>query len=342
MVGEGDPPRLHEEPVVPERREITILTPVCDEAQNIEPFCARLVEVMADVGVAWEALLVDDGRPDDSARRIREICAQDGRFGLLRLSRSGGRAAALAAGFDHARGDIVVTLDAGLQHDPGDIPRLLEVHRQGFDVVSGCRQRQNAPWWSRVAPSRAADWLIARVTGVPLHDFGCGLALYRRDLLQNLVLSPEMHRLMPAMLIPPETRVAEVPIENLPQCAGSSKRGPGRTGEVLLDLAMLHALRASRAGKPPFFGRFGSALLIAGVTGAMTLALWPTSGGSWDARWPWLSVAVALAILGIQCLAVGSLVGQMINSRRAGRFGRIYEIAEFLRPGGPTGLPGQS
>ncbi len=335
MAGEGDHPGFHEEPVVPESPEITLLTPVCDEVQNLEPFCARLVEVMEDVGVGWEALLIDDASQDDSARKIREICAQDGHFGLLRLSRSSGRAAALAAGFDHARGDIVVTLSADLQYDPGEIPRLLEIFRQGFEVVSGCRQRQNAPWWSRVAPSRTTDWLIARVTGVPLHDFSCGLAVYRRDLLQNLVLSREMHRLMPAMLIPPETRVAEVPIENRPQCAGSSKRGPGRTGEVLLDLAMLHALRASRAGRPPAFARFGSALLIAGVTGAMTLALWPTSGGSWDARWPWLSVAVALAILGIQFLAVGSLVGQMINSSRAGRFGRIYETAEFLPPGGP-------
>ncbi len=313
---------------MPQTPEITLVTPVLDEVRNLDPLCARLVEVMDRLAIPWEALLVDDGSRDGSAARIREIHARDGRFGLLRLSRNFGQTAALAAGFDHARGDLVVTLDADLQNDPDDIPRLLEVCRQGFDVVSGWRRRRTDPWLTRILPSRTANWLIARVTGVPLHDFGCGLSVYRRQILRHLVPGPGMHRLIPAVLAPFGARITEVEIAHRPRSAGSSKYGLGRTGEVLLDLAMVHVLGARHAGRPPLFQRIGAALVVAGAAAALPLALWPPSSG----RWPWLTVALLLVVLGLQSLAVGSLVERMVRSCDHGLPGRLYEVTEFLPP----------
>jgi len=318
------------------------VTPVLDEVQNLGPLCARLVEVMDRLAIPWEALLVDDGSRDGSAARIREIHAGDGRFGMVRLCRNFGQTAALAAGFDHARGDLVVTLDADLQNDPGDIPRLLEVCRQGFDVVSGWRRRRIDPWLTRILPSRTANWLIARVTGVPLHDFGCGLSVYRREILRHLVLGPGMHRLVPALLAPFGARITEVEIAHHPRGAGASKYGLGRTGEVLLDLAMVHVLGARQTGSLPLFQRIGSGLVVAGAAAALALSL--TSAGTWDDRWPWLTVALLLVIMGVQSLAVGSLVERMVRSCAPGGSGRLYEVAELLPPSAesnPTEPSGQ-
>jgi len=218
---------------------LSLLIPVHNEVENLGPLHRQLCEVLEGTGKDFEILIVDDGSTDGSLERIRELCRQDSRVQLIDLGGHFGQTPALAAGSRQARGEIVVTLDADLQNDPADIPRLLEAYHQGFDVVSGWRRHRADCWLTRTLPSWLANLILSQVTGVRLHDFGCTLKACRRDLLVPAHFWGESHRFLPALLARQGARVAEVEVAHHPRRAGRSKYGLGRVFRFLRDLVLL-------------------------------------------------------------------------------------------------------
>lgn len=311
---------------------LSLLIPVFNEIENLDLLYQRLVESLEPLGEPFEVLLVDDGSTDGSVARIREICARDGRFSLLGLNRNFGQTAAMAAGIDHARGEIVITLDADLQNDPADIPRLLEIYRQGYDLVSGWRRKRNDAWLSRTLPSRMANGLISWITGVHLHDYGCTLKAYRRDLLQQLDLYGEMHRFLPALLAHLGARITEVEVTHHPRHAGTSKYGLGRTGKVLLDLMTVKFL-GSWATKPIYlFGGMGFLCLFLGLLSGLTLIGLKVLAGISMILTPLPLLTAMLLILGIQFLLMGLLAEIQVRTYHESQQKKIYVLREVVAP----------
>ncbi len=224
------------------------------------------------LGIEWEVILSNDGSKDGSDELLDEQSAGDPRFKALHFRRNFGQTAALDAGFKHARGDFVVAMDADLQNDPEDIGLLIEKAREGYDVVKGWRKDRQDPYLSRILPSRIANRVIGFATGVRLHDYGCTLTLFRREILEEINLYGEMHRFIPVYADAVGARILEVPVRHHPRTHGQSKYGIMRTFRVLLDLFTVRFLLAYTTKPLYFFGRFAA---LAGVAGA---AAWTWTG----------------------------------------------------------------
>ena len=216
--------------------EISILVPVLDERENLRALHAEIIRALEPMGRPFEIIFVDDGSTDGSVEIEREIVQQDGRVKALVFKRNFGQTAALAAAIEHARGDILVPIDADLQNDPTDIPAMIARLEEGYDVVSGWRRRRMDPWLTRVLPSRLANGIVSMVTRVSLHDFGCSLKAYRREVLADVKLYGEMHRYAPVYASWQGGRVTEMEVNHRPRKAGKSKYGLLRSLQVILDL----------------------------------------------------------------------------------------------------------
>jgi hypothetical protein len=231
----GEPASLESLEVAP-NPHVSVVIPVLDERESLEPLYSRLVAVLDGLGHSYELIFVDDGSTDGSYEVLRRLHETDRRLRVIRFSSNFGQTAAFSAGFAEARGDIILTLDADLQNDPEDIPSLLDKVQHGYDLVSGWRLKRQDPLLSRRLPSRVANWLIGRVTGVRLHDYGCSLKAYRRDLVKKLSLYGELHRFIPALASLAGARIAEVPVSHHPRIYGRSKYGIRRTFRVIPDV----------------------------------------------------------------------------------------------------------
>lgn len=218
------------------------MVPVYDEQENIEPLYREIVDAMTPTGLSFEILFVDDGSRDRTLERLRLLVAGEERVRALRLGRNFGQATAIQAGFDQAAGDILVTLDGDLQNDPADIPRLLEELRSGYDLVAGWRKHRQDSTTTRLLPSLVANWLIARLTGVRIHDNGCTLRAYRRELIEKNIIYADMHRFMVPMLTRSGAYYKEIVVHHRPRRSGSSKYGLSRIWKVLLDLLAIMLL----------------------------------------------------------------------------------------------------
>ena len=289
---------------------LSVVIPVFNEEDNVPLLAAEIRRALEPQGVAYEVVAVDDGSTDGTWARLESVRAQDPRWVLVGLRRNFGQTAAMSAGFDHTRGDVIVTLDGDLQNDPADIPRLLALAKD-HDVVSGWRKRRQDPFLTRRLPSALANWLISRVTGVRLHDYGCTLKAYRRDVVENLRLYGEMHRFIPAIASWMGISLVEVETHHRPRQFGRSKYGIARTLRVVLDLITVKFL-LSFATKPiQFFGLIG---LVAGGVGfaiggyltVLKLAFGAQIGGR-----PLLFLAILLILVGIQFLVLG-LLGELL------------------------------
>src|SRR6266496_3664396 len=223
----------------------SIVVPFFNEQENIAPLYMKLTEVMDGIGDPYELVFVDDGSKDDSFKVLSEIYEHDRRMNLVRLRRNFGQTAALKAGFDFARGEIIISMDGDLQHDPEEIPRFLEKIAEGYDLVSGWRSQRQDHWLMRQFPSRTANWMMAKLSGVDLHDFGTTFKAYRREIIQEIQLYGELHRFIPALASTTGAKIVEVPIENLERKSGKSNYGIGRTIRVFLDLLLSIALLVS-------------------------------------------------------------------------------------------------
>jgi glycosyltransferase involved in cell wall biosynthesis len=243
---------------------VSVILPVLNEEDNLEPLHDRLAEALESMGRDYEVIYVDDGSTDGSWEVLKKIAARDRHIRLLRLRRNFGQTPALAAGFAHSRHPIVVTLDADLQNDPDDIPRLVEKLGDSHDVVSGWRRHRRDPWLTRLLPSHIANFLIRKVIGVPLHDFGCTLKAYRREVVQDLSLYGEMHRFLPVLATWVGGRVTELEVAHHPRTRGASKYGLLRTYKVLVDLITLKLIGDFQSRPNYIFGGFGLLSLMLG------------------------------------------------------------------------------
>lgn len=237
--------------------DITVVIPLHDEERNVVPLCQELSTVMETIARSYEMILVDDGSEDGTFARLAEVQACDPRrVRVIRFTRNFGQTAAFAAGFAHARGPLIVTLDGDLQNDPADIPRLLELGRN-YDIVCGWRKNRKDAYLTRHIPSVVANWLLSLVTGIRLHDNGCSLKLFRAEVVKPLKLSPGMHRYLPVLASQLGGRVREVVVNHRPRRYGRSKYGLSRTFGVLCDILRLPRLmrRAADPGThmPPLY-----------------------------------------------------------------------------------------
>ncbi len=299
----------HEEPIA-----YSIVIPFYNEQENISSLYVKIAEVMDQVGEPYEMVFVDDGSTDETYRVLQDIFEHDRRVNLVRLRRNFGQTAALKAGFDQARGDIILSMDGDLQNDPADIPVFLEKMKEGYDLVSGWRVNRVEGWLTRRLPSRVANRLMAWLSGVPLHDFGSTFKAYRREILSEIRLYGDLHRFIPALASWGGAQIAEIPIHHAPRVNGKSKYGLGRTTRVLLDLMSVKFLLDYSTRPMQFFGIAG--LLAAGagfVICSVLLVLKILYHTSLMVRHgPLLLLGIALILSGIQFLSLG-LLGELLS-----------------------------
>ncbi len=243
---------------------LSVVVPLFNEEDNVEPLYQELTEALAGLSGGYELLLVDDGSSDRTVAHLRQVCERDPRVKALRFRRNYGQTAAIQAGFDAARGELVVTLDGDLQNDPRDIPAMLEEIEAGFDVVSGWRRDRQDVWLTRKLPSVAANWLIGRLTGVRIHDNGCTLKAYRRDVVKRARLYSEMHRFLAPMLSLSGCRYREVVVHHRARRFGQSKYGLARIWKVFLDLLTVKMLLRFATHPAAWFAIIGFPFVIAG------------------------------------------------------------------------------
>jgi glycosyltransferase involved in cell wall biosynthesis len=235
----------------------SVVVPFFNEQENIPPLYMKLTEVMDSIGEPYELVFVDDGSKDDTFKVLSEIYEHDRRVNLVRLRRNFGQTAGLKAGFDFARGEVIISMDGDLQHDPDEIPKFLEKIEEGYDLVSGWRHQRRDHWLMRQIPSRVANWMMARLSGIELHDFGTTFKAYRREIIQEIQLYGELHRFIPALASSTGAKIAEVPIANLERKSGKSNYGIGRTIRVFLDLIIVKFLLDYSTRPLQFFGLLG-------------------------------------------------------------------------------------
>jgi len=242
----------------------SIVVPLHDEQENVTDLYDRLKAVMEINGESFEIVLVDDGSRDRTFNLLREIAAIDSRVTAVKLRRNFGQTSALAAGFDHARGEYVIAMDGDLQHDPSDIPLFLEKIAEGYDIVSGWRKVRIDNFWLRRIPSKCANWLMAKLSGVQIHDFGTTYKAYRREILEQIPLYGELHRFIPALASWHGASICEVPIRNINRERGVSHYGISRTFRVFFDLITIRFLLRYLSRPLHFFGTLGMLSILAG------------------------------------------------------------------------------
>jgi glycosyltransferase involved in cell wall biosynthesis len=290
----------------------SIVVPVHNEQENVTDLYDRLKAVMEASGRSFEIVLVDDGSTDRTFHLLREIAAVDSRVIVVRLRRNFGQTSALAAGFDHARGEYIIAMDGDLQHDPADIPVFLEKINEGYDIVSGWRKHRVDNFWLRRIPSRCANWLMAKLSGVDIHDFGTTFKAYRRDILEQVPLYGELHRFIPALASWHGASICEVPIRNLNRERGASHYGISRTFGVFFDLITIRFLLRYLSRPLHFFGSLGMLSIFAGsgVTAWLLVEKFVRNAPIMAQHGPLMICAAVLLLAGLNMLAVG-LLGEM-------------------------------
>ena len=310
--------------------ELSIVVPLYNEAESLPPLVEQLLAALRPLGRSFELVLVDDGSSDDTAAVLRHLAAQTPELVAVLLRRNYGQTPAMSAGFDASRGALIVTLDGDLQNDPADIPLLLEQLEQGYDLVSGWRHRRQDPAMSRKLPSRVANRLIARVTGVRLHDYGCSLKAYRRELVEDMNLYGELHRFLPALAFIEGARISEVKVNHRARSFGSSKYGIDRTFRVLMDLLTVWFMKRFLT-RPMYVFGFGGLLSVAlGLVLSLYLLGLKLQGFDIGSR-PLLLVAVLALICGVQLFCFGLLAELQMRTYHESQGRPIYRVRETLR-----------
>lgn len=292
--------------------DLTVVIPLYNEAENIDPALTELLETLDSMLERSEVILVDDGSRDGTDRHAGHWHERDARVRVIRFRRNFGQTAAICAGFRHARGRVIVVMDGDQQNDPGDIPRLLERMSQGYDVVSGWRMNRKDRLLLRKLPSRLANRLISRVTGTRLHDYGCTLKAYDAEIVRHIHLYGELHRFIPALAAMVGAEVTELPVNHRARTRGSSKYGISRTVRVLLDLMTVKFLGKYVARPMQFFGLPGLFSLLGGLAILAYLFVERTLLGHGVANSPLLPGSILMTILGVQFISLG-LLGELLT-----------------------------
>jgi glycosyltransferase involved in cell wall biosynthesis len=312
----------------------SIVVPFHNEEENVTALYARLKQVMEQVSESFELVLVDDGSRDRTYKLLEEIAAVDSRVLVIKLRRNFGQTSALAAGFDHASGEFILAMDGDLQHDPNDIPAFLEKLDEGYDVVSGWREKRIDNFIMRRVPSRCANWMMAKLSGVPIHDFGTTFKAYRREVIQNIPLYGEMHRFIPALASWYGASICEVPIRNMNRERGKSHYGIGRTVRVFFDLLTIRFLLRYMSRPMHFFGGVGLLGILGGSGMAMVLLiskiLHPDES-MMHHHGPLFVVGSVLIVAGVQLLAIGLLGELQVRHHFTGEHPSAYAVDRLVR-----------
>jgi glycosyltransferase involved in cell wall biosynthesis len=308
--------------------DVSVVIPVHDEEENVEPLYADLKRALTELRRTYEVVVVDDGSRDETYVRFAQLAAADDQLKIVRLRRNFGQTAAMAAGFDHAQGRVIIPMDGDLQNDPEDIAALLDKLDEGYDVVSGWR-RDRQDGIARRAPSRIANWLIGRVTGVRLHDYGCTLKAYRAEIMRDTRLYGEMHRFLPALAHQAGARVTEIPVRHHARVSGRSKYGIGRTFKVLLDLLTVKFLSVWSTKPSYVFGGSGAILCGLGSLFILWTAYERLVNGVYVYRQPALLVGVSLFTIGFNLIMLGLLAELIVRTYHESQRKPTYLIREL-------------
>jgi glycosyltransferase involved in cell wall biosynthesis len=323
--------RLHERSSEPP--DVSVFLPVFNEEPNLPPLHEKLNAALAQLGRTAEIIYVDDGSSDGSLEVLRGIATNDPRVRVIALRRNYGQTPAMAAGIHAARGHVLIPMDADLQNDPVDIVRLLDKLDEGYDVVSGWRKNRRDPLITRKIPSQMANWLISKIGGVPLHDYGCSLKAYRRESLQDVQLYGEMHRFIPIYASWSGARVTEIPVEHHARTMGKSKYGLSRTIKVVFDLMTIKFM-ASYQTKPLYmFGFAGLATFIISFLCALLALLMKFAGWPHHADFvqtPLPVLTMVLLVLGVQFFFMGLLAEMLVRTYHESQAKPIYAVKERI------------
>ena len=319
--------------------EISIVLPVFNEAENLEELRRELAAALEKTGRSFEVILVDDGSTDSSWEVLRGLQKKDGRFKLIRLRRNFGQTAALSAGFDRARGDIIISLDADLQNDPNDIPLLIRKIEEGYDIVSGWRKNRKDRFLTRRVPSIMANRLISGLTGVRLHDYGCTLKAFRSEVIKNVKLYGELHRFIPAIASQLGVEIAEVGVNHRPRKHGKSKYSIARLPKVILDLLTVKFLLSYSTRPLQIFGLLGLGSFVAGLVISIWLSVQRLFFGVSLANRPLLLLGAILIIIGFQFIMLGLLAEIMVRTYHESSGKTIYVVREVVDSDEESGTP---
>lgn len=309
----------------------SIIVPVYDEEENIPILHERISSVMGPSGTSYEVVYVDDGSRDKSPERLAEIASRDEHVTFVQFRRNFGQTAALAAGIAISTGEVVVFMDADLQNDPVDIPRLLQKIDEGYDVVSGWRKNRQDAAISRKLPSMMANRLISWVTGVQLHDYGCTLKAYRREVVEHIHLYGEMHRFIPAHAAWVGATITELPVEHHPRIHGKSKYGIARTGKVILDLLTVKFL-GSYSTKPIYvFGGLGLGSILLSFLSIFIASLDKFINNVSLIQSPLLLLSAMLFIIGVQLILMGFLAEISVRTYHESQAKPTYVVRRVVR-----------
>ncbi len=311
----------------------SIVVPFHNEQESVTELYDRLKAVMEANGETFELVFVDDGSSDQTFPLLQQIAGVDSRVVVVKLRRNFGQTSALAAGFDHAKGEYVIAMDGDLQHDPADIPLFLEKIHEGFDIVSGWRKERVDNFIMRRVPSRIANWTMAKLSGVDIHDFGTTYKAYRRELLEQVPLYGELHRFIPAIASGYGATICEIPIKNINRDKGASHYGISRTFRVFFDLITIRFMLRYLTRPLHFFGSFG---MLGIATGAL-ISFWMvllklfTHIHVMDQHGPLLVFAAVLIVAGVQLLALGLLGELQVRHFHEPVSGIPYRVDRVIR-----------
>ncbi len=307
---------------------ISVVIPVYNEEGNIDRLYQELTAALEEIGPDYEVIAINDGSSDRTYDILNDVQAQDARWHIIHFRRNFGQTAAMAAGFDAARGEVVITIDADLQNDPRDIQRILDKFAEGYDIVSGWRQDRKEPLFLRRIPSMIANLIISRTTGIRLHDYGCTLKAYHFDVAKGVQLYGELHRFIPALASQMGVRVAEIPVKDRARKWGSSKYGFSRTFKVILDLIAVIFL-LSYFNRPLYV--FGAAGILVGAAGSLLglyLTVFKLLTENKIGDRPLLQLSVLLVVLGVQFVSTGIVADMIMRTYHESQHKAIYFIRE--------------
>ncbi|NJM63396.1 MAG: glycosyltransferase family 2 protein [Oscillatoriales cyanobacterium RU_3_3] len=310
--------------------DVSAVVPVYNEVESLPHLIEAIASALHASGLTYQIICVDDGSKDGSAALLKEMAASRDDLCAVILRRNYGQTAAMSAGFDRARGRVIVTLDGDLQNDPADIPLLLAKLDEGYDLVSGWRKNRQDNTISRLLPSKIANWLIARVTGVRLHDYGCSLKAYRSELVADLNLYGELHRFLPALAFIEGARIAEIPVRHHARRFGQSKYGIWRTFRVLMDLLTISFMKKFLTRPMHVFGLLGMISMVLGTGLGVYLTVLKLGFGQIIGNRPLLILAVVLLLTGVQLFCFGLLGEVMMRTYHESQGRPIYRVREVF------------
>ena len=311
--------------------KLSVIVPVYNEKDNLQLLVDAVKQALKPLPYPWELILVDDGSKDGSPQVIETLAQEDPEhIRLIALRRNFGQTAAIAAGIDHADGDIIIPMDADMQNDPADIPMMIEKINEGYDLVSGWRKQREDNFVTRTLPSRLANGLISWVTGVHLHDYGCTLKAYRREVITGFRLYGEMHRFIPVYANSVGAKIIEVPVHHHPRKHGKGKYGLERTFKVLLDLFTVKFL-TSYSQKPIYlFGGTGAVLMLVSFLTLLFLFIRRVFYNVSVFSSPLFQMATLIALLGFQSVLMGLIAELLARTYHESQGKPIYSVRKFV------------